>query len=208
MHLTRSEVSRLWPIARKGNKYVVMPAHSRETSIPVLFALREMLKLAKTRTEAKRIIKQEKVEVNGKKIKDEKFALSLFDVLNVDGKGHRLTIKNKKFWFEETKESRKTAKVIGKTILAGGKAQINLNDGRNFITAENVGVEDSVVFDFKEGKIGKVIPLKEGAGIFVINGSHLGEEGKIVSIDEKSGSAEISIHKEKINLKLEAIMAV
>jgi small subunit ribosomal protein S4e len=208
MHRTRSEVSNLWPIPRKGTRFVVISTHNDGQSIPVLIVLRDMLKIAKTRSEAKRIILSEKVKVNGKVIKDEKYPLALFDVLGIDAKNYKIMLKNKKFSLEETKAKEKISKIIGKKILRNGKVQINLNDGRNFLGKEKINTGDSAVYNFADKKIEKIIPLKENANVIVISGSHIGEEGKIEKINEEKGEAEVKLGKEKINFKLKMLMAI
>src|SRR3989344_5607415 len=55
-------------------------------------------------------------------------------------------------------------------------------------------------------KIIRIIYLKEGASIIVINGKHIGEEGKIEKIEEKS--AHVLINSNKVNINLENLMAV
>ncbi|MFH1711293.1 MAG: KOW motif-containing protein [Nanoarchaeota archaeon] len=208
MHKTRSEVSKLWPVPRKGTKFLVVASHNEDIGIPVLVVMRDLLRLGKTKKEVKRIILLEKVKVNGKTIKDEKFPLVLFDVLSLGDKSLKLVIVNKRFSLEETKEMKKISKISGKNIVAGGKVQINLNDGRNFLTTEKVTVGDSVLFDFGKNKMEKIIELKSGSNVLVIGGSHIGEEGKIEKIDEKNKKAEVKFGKEKINLDLKRLMAV
>ena len=206
MHKTRNEMLKTWPVARKGTKYIVGASHNQSKGIPVLVVLRDILKIAKTRSEAKRIILSEKVKINGKTIKDEKFPLVLFDILNLDSKSYKLVLKNGKFSLEDTKENKKISKIIGKKILKGKKVQINLNDGRNFLTGEKMNVGDSVVYDFQEKKIAKIIPLKDSSEIIVISGSHLGELGKIEKIE--NGRVEVRLDKEKVSLKLNMLMAI
>jgi len=208
MHKTRSEISKLWPIPRKGTKYLVVASHNSDTGIPVLVIMRDLLKMGKTKKEVKRIILLEKVSVNGKKIKDEKFPLVLFDVLSVEDKSFKLVIKDRRFSIEETKELKKISKIAGKKIIAGKKLQINLNDGRNFLTTEKMAVGDSVLFDFGKNKVDKIIELKSGSNVLVISGSHIGEEGKIEKIDEESKKADVKLGKEKVNLDLKRLMAI
>lgn len=206
MHKKRSSMLRLWPVPRKGNVYLVTASHKQNSGIPVLVILREMLKIVKTRTEAKRIIHLEKVKVNNKLIKDEKYPLAFLDILSIGEKNYKLEIKNRKFSLEESRDFRKISKVIGKKILASGKTQVNLNDGRNFLANEKISTGDSVSFDFKDNKISKIIPMKEHSEIAVISGSHIGEKGKILKL--LGNKAEVEINKEKINLKTENLMAI
>lgn len=200
MHLKRNQAPKSWPIPRKGTKFLV---RNRKNGIPVLLLIRDVIKKAKNRNEVKEIIHDKKVKVNGKVIRDEKFTLSLFDILELGDNKFKVVLKNKKLGLEETKEQEKISKIINKKILAGNKVQINLNDGRNFISNEKFRIGDSVILS--EGKT-KKLELKEGAKIVVINGKHRGEEGKIEKIE--GGNASISLKESKTNLKLNDIMAI
>jgi small subunit ribosomal protein S4e len=200
MHLKRNQAPRSWPIPRKGTKFLV---RNRKNGISVLLLIRDVMKKAKSRDEVKEIIHDKKVKVNGKIIRDEKFTLSLFDILELGDSKFKVVLKNKKFGLEETKEHEKISKIINKKILAGNKVQINLNDGRNFISNEKFRIGDSVMLC--DGKI-KKLELKEGAKIVVINGKYIGKEGQIEKIDGKN--ANISLKEGKTNLKLNDIMAI
>jgi small subunit ribosomal protein S4e len=207
MHLTRNQVPKFWPIARKGTKSVVVPSHNKRNGIPIMVILRDILKLAKTRKEVKKILRDGKIKVNGKLVRDEKFALVMFDIMEMNSKNYKLVLENKKFKVEETKDKEKIIKVTNKKILPGGIVQINFNDGRNIITKEKLNVGDSVVMNF-DGKIEKKIELKEGSKVIVMTGSHRGEGGKVERIEEKKKTAEILIGKEKVNLELKRLIAI
>jgi small subunit ribosomal protein S4e len=200
MHLKRNQAPKNWPIPRKGTKFLV---RNRKKGIPVLILIRDVMKKAKNRNEVKEIIHDKKVKANGKIIRDEKFTLSLFDILELGDKKFKVVLKNKKFGLEETKEQEKISKIIGKKILAGNKVQINLNDGRNFISNEKFRIGDSIILS--DEKI-KKLELKEGARIIIINGKHKGEEGQIEKIEGINAS--ISLKDGKTNLKLNDIMAI
>lgn len=208
MHKTRNELSSLWPIPRKGTRFIVVASHNNENGIPVLIFLREVMRAGKTKSEVKRIISQEKVKINGKVIKDEKYPLVLFDVLELEGKKYKVIIKNKKFALEETKAKEKVSKVIGKKILRDGKVQVNLNDGRNFLSKEKIAVGDSVVYNFADKKVENILHLKDNSNVIVISGGHIGEEGKIEKINEKNSRAEVKLGKEKVNLEINSLMAI
>lgn len=207
MHLTRNEVPRTWPIPRKGTKSIVVPKNNKANGIPLLILLRDMLKIGEKRKEIEKIMREGKIKVNGKVVKDEKYALVVLDILSLGDKSYKLVLKNKKFNLEETKEKEKIVKIVGRKILKGKKVQINLGDGRNIMTSEKLNIGDSVAINF-EGKIARKIELKENAKVMVISGSHIGEEGKVERIDEKNKTADIRMVKEKVNLNLNRIMAI
>mgnify|MGYP001581406078 FL=1 len=189
MHITRHNTSKIWPIPRKGTKYLVVPSRGKNTSIPLLVAMREMLGIVKTRKELKKILNEKKIKVNGSPIREDKTSLALFDVISISclNKNYKVTFSEKgKFALEEIKDAEtanKICKIIGKKMLNGKKIQINFNDGRNLISKEAVKIGDSAVINFKEKKIEKILPVKEKSKIIVIKGKHLGEIGEIAKVD-------------------------
>lgn len=204
MHLKRNDMPKSWPLARKGTTYVVRPMNMK-IGVPVLIALRDMLEVAENRKEAEQIINNGKVQLNNKKVQSVKLAVGLFDNLKLDNKNYKLVLKNRKFKLEESHDENKIIKVIGKKMLKGKKLQINLNDGRNFITKEKVNTGDSVLLNTKENKIEKILELKEHANVMFISGKHIGEYGKIEKIE---GSRIIVKAEEKINSNIENLMVV
>ncbi|MEK6945754.1 MAG: hypothetical protein AABW63_03090 [Nanoarchaeota archaeon] len=213
MYLKRHKSPNKWPIKRKGTKYIVKPNFSTNQGVPVLIALRDMLKLAKNRKEVKKAIHEKQVLLNNKKIKDEKNNILLFDVITIvpTHKNYKLLLSNfGKFVFEEIKEAghQKIVKVIDKKILKGKKVQVNLNDGHNFLYNGKVNVNDSVAFSFGDKKIIKVIQLKEKAKAVVYAGKHAGKEGVIESIDNDKKMVELNTDGSKINVLIKQIMVV
>ena len=71
----------------------------------------------------------------------------------------------------------KLEKVIGKTPAVRRKMQFNLHDGRNMVTATAANVGDSFLISLPEAKIKKVLPLKNGAKVFLTKGKHAGNTG-------------------------------
>src|SRR3989344_2696185 len=115
MHLKRQEVPKNWPIFRKGTKYVVRPKYDAQRGVPVLIALRDMLKVAQNRKEAKRIIHLRQVLMNNKQVSDEKNSITLFDTITLIPmkKHYRLEILNGgKFSFTEIKENEANHKIV------------------------------------------------------------------------------------------------
>jgi len=211
MYLKRSKIPKTWPLPRKGKEYIVRPSHSLKNSIPLLIILRDILKLVKTRKDVKKLLSSEKIKVNGKVVRDERFPLTLFDNLSLKDKNFKLIYKNKKFDVIEIggKEAEeKVAKVIGKKVLKGNKMQINLSDGRNYLSNENVRVGDSIVLNLKENKISEVLPFKEGCKIMFISGKHIGEIGEVETIDEKRRIIVLKVGDEKINSRVDNLMVI
>jgi small subunit ribosomal protein S4e len=211
-HLKRHAIPKRWPMQRKGTAFVVKPNRSFYSSLPVLIVLRDLLKVAQNRKETKNMIHMKNILINGKEVRDEKEAVLLFDVVTLtpSKSNYRLTIiKNEKFSLEEIKENEadsKIAKIIGKTILKGKKVQLNLSDGRNFLSNMACKVDDSVLINLKNKKIEKCLQLKDNSEVIVYAGKHSGEKGKIEKINNEKKTAEINTGKEKINVLIKQLM--
>jgi small subunit ribosomal protein S4e len=207
MHLKRNLAPKTWPIPRKGTKLVVIPNNNRQNGIPLLVILRDIMKIAGDRREAKKIVHDKKVSINGKTARDEKSSLLLFDLIEIDNRRYRIVLEKGKFKLKETKDEGKIVKVIGKKILPGGKVQLNFNDGRNLISKEKISTGDSVLINTKTKKIDKILNLEEGASFVITRGKHLGEESKVEKINEDN-SISVVINGKKANLKIENIMVI
>ena len=211
-HLKRHKVPKTWPIPRKGTTFVVRTNFDMNSGIPVLIILRDVLKIVNNRKESKKAINQKNILLNNNPIKDEKTAMTLFDVLTIVPmkKNYQLIIaENKKFDVVECKDAKeKISKIINKKVLKGKKVQLNLYDGRNFISDIKCKVNDSVVIDLMNGKISDCLALKEKSNVLVISGKHAGKNGVIDEILEKRKMARIISGKEKINVLIKQLMVV
>lgn len=211
-HLKRQKVPKNWPIARKGTKYVICPAFGLKNGIPLLVLLRDMLKIAQNRKEVKKAIHEKNLLINRRNAKSEKDALQLFDKITIvsSNKNYKLTLaENGKFKLEEIKpeESKvKIAKVTDKKVLKGKKVQLNLSDGRNYISDIKCNVNDSVLVDFEKKQISKCLPLKEKTNAIVIAGKHSGERGIITKIKPERKMVELDVNKNKTNILIKQIM--
>jgi small subunit ribosomal protein S4e len=213
-HLRRESTSMKWPIERKGTAYVVRPRENINDGVPFLIILREMTQLAQTRREAQRIIHAKQVLANGKPVKDDKNNMLLFDTLNVIPlkKCYRLELsEHGKFFLKEIKENeseKKISKVIGKKILKGKKTQLNLSDGRNFLSDVKCNLNDSVLVNLKDGKIEKCLPLKEKTNAVVFSGKHIGKTGEIVQLNLEGKIAKIKSKDKEINVLIKQLMVI
>jgi len=213
-HLKRQFAPKSWPIPRKGTTFVIKPNFGLSKGIPLLIVLRDMLKIVQNRKEAKKAIHFKNIFVNGREAKDEKDGILLFDVITIvpSKKNYKLSVSLKgKFELEEIKEvesNHKISKVIGKKILKGKKVQLNLSDGRNFLSDAKCKTNDSVLIDFKNNKLEKCLPLKEDSNVFVFAGKHSGAIGKIEKINKERKMATIESHQEKINILIKQFMVI
>ena len=111
MHQTRQEVPVQWPIPRKGTKYVASAINHKQTSVPVIIAVRDMLGLAKTAKEVREMIKKRLITINGRTVYDLNDPVKIFGILKAD-KLYQLTLlPTGKFVLEETKDKEEPVEV-------------------------------------------------------------------------------------------------
>ena len=192
MHQKRQETTTKLPIKRKGTTYVARASSHIQDSVPIVIALRDMLKLARTAKEVQEMIKLSLLKINGRKVKDYRESIKLFNILEAD-KSYQLTLSpTGKFAFEESKlKDSHLCKVINKKIQNSHLIQLNFHDGSNVISKDKIKVGDSVHIDFS-GKITKHISLEKGKEALIISGKYIGKRGKIDSVEGKSVSININ----------------
>ena len=209
VHQKRNKVPKNWPIARKGTTFVVKP---NSLGMPIVIVLRDVLKIAKTKREVKKAIHQKNLLINNKMVVDEKKSMELFDVLTIvpSKKYFRLVLsENGKYSLEEINEKdslSKVSKIIGKKVLPKKKVQINLYDGRNYLSNEKCVVGDSAIVDLKSNKITKILPLKIGSEVLAISGKHAGKVGELKDLNSESALAQIKSGENLINVLTKQIM--
>lgn len=222
-HVKKTKMPKTWPVPRKGKRkrFVAVPSHAISKGISLLFLLRDVLKVARTRKEARHMTLSGMVMVNNRVRHDENFPMQVFDVLNLEkaGKNYRLEIVNKKFSLVEISEKEaesKIVKIIGKTIVKSGagkakcKVQMNLDDGQNFLNTGKFSVGDSVVLDTKKNKILKVLSLEKGAKVEIVGGKHAGKKGELVGFEEliRGRNYEIKLESGNVRLSYKTILVI
>lgn len=188
--IKRLAAPRWWPIERKTKKFTVAPRgpHPKQLSLPLLLLLREVLKLVETEKEAKLVIRKGEILVDGRKIKDIKFGVGIFDVIEIpSSKKVWRAIPKKGLSFIEIPNSEKKlkiCKIVDKKTLKGNKTQLNLNDGRNILTNEKYSTNDSLLIELPEQKIIEHIKFEKNSLAMVLEGKNAGRIDKIKEIEK------------------------
>jgi small subunit ribosomal protein S4e len=189
-HQKRVTVPRSWPIARKNHKWVAKASpgpHSSADSMPLVMVIRDMLKLTDNSREAKRVLYEGKVLVDGKVVKDHKQPVGIFDIISVPALNQdyrMLRDERGLFFFKPIDEAdrKKLVRVENKTTLKGNKQQLNFNDGSNRLEEGTYKPGDSLILSIPEKKIEDRIEFKEGNLAIVVGGKHSGQTGRIKAI--------------------------
>lgn len=212
MHQKRHKVPKSWPIPRKGTTFVVSSRFNPEKGVPILIVLRDMLKVAQNRKEVKRALHLKYILLNNKIVMDEKNSALLFDTITIipSKKHYRIELSDKgKFTATEIKEAeagKKVSKIVNKKMVKGKKTQLNLLEGRNILSEEKCNVNDSVLIDFKTGKIIKCLALKEKSNIVVFGGKHSGEKGEIKKLKLERKMAKVMSEGKEIEVLIKQII--
>lgn len=190
-HLKRFKAPKMWPINTKENVWTTKTSagpHALNESIPLVMVLRDILGLAANTREAKIILNNGDVLVDGTPRKDHRFPVGFMDIVSIpkinknyrilqDYKG-RLVLHE----IEENDSKFKLVKILGKTTIKGGKTQLNLEGGRNILVEDEYKTGDVLLLSIPEQKITDSIKFEEGALGLITGGKHIGEVGKISEI--------------------------
>ncbi|MDD1738386.1 MAG: 30S ribosomal protein S4e [Methanothrix sp.] len=189
-HQKRITIPVSWPISKKSHAWVAKTSpgpHSAAESMPLVTIVRDMLKLVDNAREAKRILYEGNVLVDGRAQKDYKLPVGIFDVISVPAlnQQYRMLKDEKGMFYLSLLESgavRKLARIEDKTILKGKKQQLNLSDGSNKLAEGDFKVGDSLVLSIPDKQIEDQIGFQVGNLAMVVGGRHSGQTGKIKEI--------------------------
>ncbi len=183
-HMKRLAVPRTWPIKKKIHVWTTKQsagAHSLESSMPALIVLRDLLGICDTAKEAKRIIGNREVLVDGKAVRSYKTPIGLMDVVTIPkmDESYRVLLTDKGkltlVKIDKSEADWKLCRIENKTVITGGKIQLNLHDGRNIILDKNqYNTGDVLKVAFDGQKILECYPLAAGASALVSEGNHAG----------------------------------
>lgn len=202
--LKRKPAPKFWPIHRKEFVWVVKPSpgpHSLKNCLPLAIVLRDILGFAKTRKEAKKIVSQGKVYVDGKVRREDTFPVGLMDVISIPeiGKSFRVLPSSKGLILhpiDKEEVNFKLCRIENKTLVKNGHIQLNLHDGSNLL----VKTEDpktpqgnmynplnTVKISLPEKQILEYINLKEKNFAIITGGKNIGKYGKIIELEKTKG---------------------
>ena len=218
--LKRKPAPRFWPIHRKEFTWVVKPTsgpHSLEKCMPLALALRDTLGLAETRKEAKTIVAQGRVCIDGNVRTKDDFPIGLMDVISIPniGKSFFVLPSYKGLILKETTDEGakfKLCRVEDKTVVGDGHVQLHLHDGSNVLVRiadiknpqEDVyDTLDTVKISLPEKQVIEHIKMKEKDFVVITGGKNVGKWGKAIEIEKSEGkkrrNALVTIEDEKGN---------
>jgi len=211
-HMRREVAPPYWPILKKEYTWTVKPRpgpHPIRRAIPLGIIVRDVLKYARTMREARRILGEGHIKVDGRIRRDYKFPVGLMDVLEIvtTGEIYRLVPHPQKFLtlisIPKEEAGYKLCRVEGKTTVKGGLFQLHLHDGRNLLLngeeASAYKTYDVVKLKIPEQEVVERVKFGEGTLAVVIDGRNVGKIGKIKSVMRifKTANALVTLESEE-----------
>ena len=219
--LKRQMAPLFWGINRKNKRFAITVkpgSHSKNRSIPTALLLRDVLKVVTTLREAKSVIYNGKVNVDGVIRKSLHHSIGLMDVIELQGisdiyrlvptHGHIL----QPIKIDSSEKSKKIVKVTSKTTTKGKKTQLGFHDGRTIIADNNVNVGDSCLIQIPEQKILDVIKLEKDSLVIITGGINTGQIGHLNNINEATFTLpkriNLTVDKKKFEMPSDLVIAI
>ncbi len=210
-HLKRLVAPRSWSIARKERTWTTKPMpgkHSLKGAIPISTILRDYLNVCDNNREAKIIINDGAVMIDQRIVRKPKTAVGLMDVISIPlMKMHVRTMLDdhgriRFVPIKATEAKWKLLRVEDKTTVKGGKTQLNLHDGTNFLSEEKVKTGDVIQVSLPSFKIKKILEFKKGAKTLITGGAHVGSISEIKGLEvTRSTKPNLVIYKDFQTIK-------
>jgi len=192
-HLKRLNAPRAVRLHRKERTWTVRPSpgpHPLEKSIALGIIVRDYLNLTDTQREAKTVISNGEIIVDGTVRKSNKFPCGLMDVISIPKikKDYRILFdhrgKLELVPISSKDATWKLCRIENKTIIKGKQIQLNLHDGQNtLIKKDEYKTGDVLKISFKNKKIDEIYKFDKGVVSMIIGGSHIGEVANIEDIE-------------------------
>jgi len=184
-HMKRLAAPRTWPLKRKVNVWATKQspgAHSLESSMPAAMVLRDMIGACDTAREAKRIIGNREMFVDGLPVKSPKEPIGIMDTVAVPKMklSFRMLLTDKGKLtlvpISEDEAKWKLCRIEGKTKIADGKIQLNLSGGRNIVLDKNAHLTgDTLKIGLPEQNVIGTFPMADGVPVLIIKGPLAGK---------------------------------
>ncbi|MBH59204.1 MAG: 30S ribosomal protein S4e [Thaumarchaeota archaeon] len=220
--LKRTMSPSFWQIERKNKRFVTKPSsgsHPSKQSIPLTVLLRDILKLTKTYSETKIIIREGQVKVDSRIRKDPNYPVGLMDVVEIikTDSIYRL-VPSKKFLspiiIPDNEKDVKLCKVVNKSSVDKETFQYSFHDGRtmNIASSTNVPVGSTFKISLPSQKVEKIIEIKVNNLVVLTGGQNKGLIGTIKDIKESSFSRprmiDIDADNRAIEVKADLVMTI
>ena len=188
-HLKRYAVPRTWLVPKKNKVWAIKSypgPHDAESSVPLMIALRDILKIGENASEVRKVLSKREVMLDGKPRMNFKLPVGIMDVISIPSidRHYRILVNHRGHivmkQIEKGESSWKLAKIVNKTIVKGGKTQLNLHDGKNLVADSDKYKTGQVLkLSLPDMKILSVMDMKKDSLALLTGGEHIGTICKI-----------------------------
>jgi small subunit ribosomal protein S4e len=177
--------------------------HAQDESIPLGLVLRDVLHIASTSREVSILLREGKVSVDGKPVKDVARGLGLMDVLSLAPplSKHYRVLKDRLgklilHSIPAEEAAVKLARIRLKHSVRGGKVALTLHDGRNILvdSKSEYRTGDTLRIELPSQKIILRLPLAPDMLTYLSGGSHVGELAHVEKVEIVSSSQPNRVH--------------
>lgn len=197
-HLKRLFAPKEWMLSKLSGIFAPRPRagpHKLRECMPLSVILRNRLKYALNGREARMILRQKLVNVDGRPRTDPKYPAGFQDVIEIpkteekfrvlyDQKG-RFTLKDIQ---NESEASIKLCRVQNIYTATGRVPVVVTHDGRRIrYPAQGLQRGDTAIVNIASGKIQSSIKLRKGAEVMLVGGANRGRVGKAVNLERHPG---------------------
>ncbi len=189
-HIKRLAQPRRWTIPKKVATFAPKPRagpHAADDSLPLVVAIRDVLKLASRSREVNAMISGGGVLIDGTPCRDPRRGLGFMDVLSFPEEGAHYRVlydTHGRIILVSTPDDQagwKLARIEDKRAVKKGRTQLNLHDGRNILVKEDTySTGDVLKLKLPSQEIADHYPFEAGAPAYVTGGTHIGEIADIV----------------------------
>ncbi len=199
-------------------KSTILPLNAKALNSSMNFIILEF-KLVKTYREAKYLIFEGKIKVDGVTRKDPDFPLGLMDIIEIPtiNKTYRLVPSTSfplvPIEISDKEKSLKICKVKIKRIVKNNKIQYGFHDGRSLLLDnQELRPGDSCLIEVPSQKMINSIKLRDGALVLVTRGEKVGQIGTIKQIKQGTFSRQkmidVTLGETSTELPLDIIFAI
>jgi small subunit ribosomal protein S4e len=198
-HLKRLNAPDSWHIPKKTTKFITKtaPGPHNANAMPIAVWLRDHMGYVLNMKEVKQVLRQKDIIINGRPCRDPRMGIGIFDIISIPKMGKYFRMlrgkngRHKAVEIDAESAQSRLCKIQNKTIISGGKVQLNLRYGANIIADNTYRANDSIVVSLKPEDRFKIIahfPFAVGNMAMITGGKHSGKVARIVDIINTPGS--------------------
>jgi len=204
--LKRMKAPAFWPIPRKKHLWTAKPSpgpHKLDRCLTLLLVIRDILGLASTYKEAKIILAERKVKVDGKSRRDLRFPIGVMDVVEIPSTGefYRILPTRKGLALhpvDKEEAAFKLCRIEDKRSVKNGMIQLNLHDGRNLVIGKekleglsyspsDLKTYDALKITIPKQQVLSHLSFSVESYAIITGGKNIGRYGKVTEIDRGQG---------------------